>query len=404
MIFTRAGANILMNPSLEAQESMDIDILMGQRLEGRLVGAVVPANLTGYVWLDANNNGRQEPEEALLSGLQVQVYDTLSGSDFTTLTTDENGVYQAPVIWPGTYNLTVHLPENSIAADMGAGQNMFADGTPGTVVLAGLTLAQGEERTDIRAGVRQFTSISGTAWADEQGTVSPIAGMQVALYASNDLNTPVKTILTGENGAYRFDQLMPGEYRISAVLPQGYLFVKPNDERLQSGEAVSIVTDINTGMGDAFALSMGQNQDGFNIGAVRTGMLGDFVWLDENGNGLQDTGEPGIPGLNVVLVQEGQQVAAAVTDAYGYYLFDNVYPMLSQVQVSMYPEITPATQRTDYPLLVSALTGVQGDMAYTGDVMVISGGRNFNCDLGFVLKEGSRRPDAIQPPPAQKWE
>lgn len=404
MIFTRAGANILMNPSLEAQESMDIDISMGQRLEGRLVGAVLPANLTGYVWLDANNNGLQEPEEAFISGLQVQVFDTLSGSDFATLTTDENGAYQARVILPGTYNLTVRMPENSIAADMGAGENMFADGAPGTIVLSGLTLAQGEERADIRAGVRQYTAISGTVWADEQGNVLPIAGTQVSLYANNDFQTPVKTMLTGEDGAYRFDQLMPGEYRIGAALPQGYLFVKPNDERLQSGEAVSIVADITAGFSDAIALNMGQDQEGLNIGTVRTGKLGDFVWLDENGNGLQDTGEPGIPGLNVVLVQEGQQVAEAVTDAYGYYLFDNVYPMLSQVQVSMYPEITPTSQRTDYPLLVSALTGVQGDMACTGDVTVLSGGRNFDCDLGFVLKEGSKRPGAIQPPPAQKWE
>jgi protocatechuate 3,4-dioxygenase beta subunit len=404
MIFTRAGANILMNPSLEAQESLDIEITMGERLDSRLVGAALPANLKGYVWLDENNNGLQEPEEALLSGLQVQVLDTLTGSVFATLLTDESGAYQVPVILPGTYNLTVLLNDNCIAADTGAGENMFMNGTPGSIVLSGLTLAQGEEIADIRAGVRQYTSISGTVWTDEQGTVLPLAGTQILLYGSNDLQTPLKTILTGEDGSYRFDQLMPGEYRTGVVLPQGYLFVKPNDARLQSGEAVSIVTDITAGLSNALTLSMGQNQEGLNIGAVKTGKLGDFAWLDENANGLQDAGEPGIPGLNVVLVQEGQQVAAAVTDAYGYYLFDNVYPMLSHVQVSMYPELIPATQRTDYPMLVSMLSGFQGDTAYTGDVMVTSGGHNFDCDLGFVIKEGSKRPDAIQSPPAQKWE
>ncbi len=404
MVFTRTGANILMNPSLEAQESLDIDIIMGQRLESRLVGAVLPGSLKGYVWLDANNNGLQEPEEAFLSGLKVQVFDTQDGSVFATLTTDEFGAYHAPVIRPGTYDLTVSLPENSIAADTGAGENMFADGTPGTIVLSGLKLSEEEEIADIRAGVKQYTSIAGTVWSDEQGTVLPIADTLVSLYEGNNLHTPVKTILTGEDGAYRFEQLMPGDYRIGAALPQGYLFVKPHDERLQSGEAVSIVTDITAGLGDTFALNMGQDQESLNIGAVKTGKLGDFAWLDENGNGLQDAGEPGIPGLNVVLIQEGQQVAAGVTDAYGYYLFDNVYPMLSQVKVSMYPELMPTTQRTDYPMLVSALIGAQGDTAYSRDVMVISSGRNFDCDLGFVLKEGSKRPGAIQPPPKQKWE
>ncbi len=404
MAFVRAGENILMPPSLESQGSLDIDIRMGDALDGRLVGVTLPASLRGYVWLDENNNGLQEPEEALLSGLEVQILDTLTGGIFATLSTDENGAYHLPVILPGTYNLTVHLKENSIAADTGAGENMFRDDVPGAIVLSGMTLLEGEEIADIRAGVRQYTSISGTAWTDEQGTILPLAGVQVSLYGSNDLETPLKTILIGEDGAYRFDQLMPGEYRIGAALPQGYLFVKPRDERVQSGEAVSVVTDVTTGFSDALVLNMGKDQASLDVGAVKTGKLGDYAWLDDNGNGLQDAGEPGIPGLNVVLVQEGIKVASVVTDAYGYYLFDNVYPMMSQVQATMYPELMPAKQRTDYPLLVSALAGTQGDMAYTGDVMVTSGGRNFDCDLGFVLKDGRKRPGAIQPPPAQKWE
>ena len=191
MIFTRAGANILMHPSLEAQGSLDIDIRMGQRLEGRLVGGMLPASLHGHVWLDENNNGLQEPEEALLSGLQVQVLDTMTGSVFATLTTDENGAYHVPVIQPGTYNLTVRLPDNSIAADTGAGENMFPDSTPGTMLLSGLTLKEGEEIADIQAGVRQYTSISGTAWADSRARYLPLAGTQVSLYRSDDLQTPL---------------------------------------------------------------------------------------------------------------------------------------------------------------------------------------------------------------------
>jgi len=108
--------------------------------------------------------------------------------------------------------------------------------------------------------------------------------------------------------------------------------------------------------------------------------------------------------VSALYVQDGQQVATALTDAYGYYLFDNVYPMMSQVHVTMYPELAPATQRTDYPLLVNALAGIQGDTAYTGDVMVTSGGQNFDCDLGFVLKDGSKLPDTMLPPPKQIWD
>jgi SdrD B-like domain len=50
--------------------------------------------------------------------------------------------------------------------------------------------------------------------------------------------------------------------------------------------------------------------------------FGDRLWADNNGNGLQDIGEPGIPGVTMLLVVNGfAQPNGAVTDAEGYYLF-----------------------------------------------------------------------------------
>lgn len=50
--------------------------------------------------------------------------------------------------------------------------------------------------------------------------------------------------------------------------------------------------------------------------------LGDFVWKDENANGIQDPGEPGIPGVTVNLKDEsGTIIATQQTDADGRYLF-----------------------------------------------------------------------------------
>ncbi len=53
--------------------------------------------------------------------------------------------------------------------------------------------------------------------------------------------------------------------------------------------------------------------------------LGDFVWYDTNGNGIQDDGEPGIPGVTVILYDcEGNELATTTTDDTGYYLFDGL--------------------------------------------------------------------------------
>lgn len=53
--------------------------------------------------------------------------------------------------------------------------------------------------------------------------------------------------------------------------------------------------------------------------------LGDFVWLDENRNGIQDVGEDGVASVVVELYNcAGQLLATTVTNASGYYLFSNL--------------------------------------------------------------------------------
>jgi hypothetical protein len=52
------------------------------------------------------------------------------------------------------------------------------------------------------------------------------------------------------------------------------------------------------------------------------GCIGDTVYCDTNGNGVQDAGEAGIPGVTVVL--SGTVAASTTTDANGHYLFCNL--------------------------------------------------------------------------------
>ena len=65
--------------------------------------------------------------------------------------------------------------------------------------------------------------------------------------------------------------------------------------------------------------------------------VGDFVWSDTNGNGIQDGGEPGIPGIpmtisltggGTVLNADGTSLATLTipTDATGNYNFTGLAP------------------------------------------------------------------------------
>lgn len=63
--------------------------------------------------------------------------------------------------------------------------------------------------------------------------------------------------------------------------------------------------------------------------------LGDFVWVDVNGNGIQDSGEPGVANVTVKLLNStGGVVATTTTNSAGKYLFTNVYvPSCTQFRV-----------------------------------------------------------------------
>jgi len=84
----------------------------------------------------------------------------------------------------------------------------------------------------------------------------------------------------------------------------------------------------------------------FTREVVPPGEIGDLVWCDDNGNGVQDDGEPGIPDVTVNLEcvdDEGAVIATAstTTDENGAYLFSDVPPGLCTVTVEMPDDVEP---------------------------------------------------------------
>ena len=73
--------------------------------------------------------------------------------------------------------------------------------------------------------------------------------------------------------------------------------------------------------------------------------LGNYVWNDLNGNGIQDANEPGIPGVTVTLTgttSTGQTVTlTTTTDASGMYIFDGLAPGTYKVTFGTPTGFTP---------------------------------------------------------------
>lgn len=110
--------------------------------------------------------------------------------------------------------------------------------------------------------------------------------------------------------------------------------------------------------------------------------LGDRVWLDLNGNGLQDAGEPGFAGLGLSLVTaEGVVQATATTDAEGRYQFDvpaGLYDLLLYRPAGGWLP-SPAQQGSD-PALDSDLNA---DGVVTG-LLLAAGSVRSDLDLGLL--------------------
>ena len=81
---------------------------------------------------------------------------------------------------------------------------------------------------------------------------------------------------------------------------------------------------LSVGSRETFSASLA-SQDGVVVVSDDGAQIGDRVWLDANRNGIQDTGEVGLPDITVTLHRSGTGVVtSATTDVAGVYTFTNV--------------------------------------------------------------------------------
>jgi hypothetical protein len=74
----------------------------------------------------------------------------------------------------------------------------------------------------------------------------------------------------------------------------------------------------------------------WDAGLYRRASIGDLVWEDLDGDGVQDSGEPGFGGVTVRLFDgAGTAVASTVTDGAGAYAFANLTPGVYHVAVDI---------------------------------------------------------------------
>ena len=97
-------------------------------------------------------------------------------------------------------------------------------------------------------------------------------------------------------------------------------------------------------------LVSGENDPTWDAGLYRPASLGDRVWIDNNGNGAQDTGEVGVANVDVLLLNSaGNTIGTTATKDTGNYEFTGLAPGTYSVQfvVSTLPMGTTITGQNE---------------------------------------------------------
>ena len=191
-------------------------------------GFVKPASLGDYTWMDVNRDGLQDSDEPALPGVTVTLtYEDgsavtdASGNPVAAVTTDANGKYKFENLLPGGYKVSFQAPAGYVATTSEAGDDRAADSNGAS---ASVTLAQGQTDDTIDFGAvgtgvigdQLFVDVNQNGGSAPDAGDKPLANVKVTLtWTGPGGITRTYETTTDADGKYKFENLLPGDYKVS---------------------------------------------------------------------------------------------------------------------------------------------------------------------------------------------
>ena len=350
------------------------------------------------IWLDQNGDGVRQSGEPGLGGVKVTLIwfgadGVLGGGDDLTLTTTTaaDGSYGFGSLPAGSFTVTVDT--TTLASDSTATYDLDGGRDSTTAV----SLASGQVRTDADFGYRGDASIGDTVWHDRNanGVVdagsggtgeSGISGVTVTAHSNGSdatagtIDDVTITAITDASGYYEFPGLTAGPWTVTvstATLPAGMQYVSEEDGVLDGVDVVTLNTSTSHQTAD--------------FGVRGSGTIGDTVFLDTDGNGTQDAGEPGIPNQAVQLRWAGVDGVLGSAD-------DELWNVTTASDGTWSVGNLPAGT-----FRVTVVGGIVGQAANTGDpdgggdstaILALAGGAS-NLAQDFGYRGGNQLGDTV---------
>jgi len=177
--------------------------------------------------------------------------------------------------------------------------------------------------------------------SNESGISGVTLELQVWDSASNSYVGTGKYATTDSSGFYKFEDVLPGKYRIVETQPTGYWSVGSKAGTVDGAtRGQSVTADILA----EIDLLGGENSINNNFGEIRPGALSGYVYEDNNDNGIKDNGEAGINNVTLELYKYDSTTQQYVstgrtttTNSSGYYEFQELDPEQTYMVVETQP-------------------------------------------------------------------
>ncbi len=345
-----------------------------------------------FVWEDVNQDGLQTTGERGITGVTVTLYAANSTTVIATTTTDINGYYLFAFVPAGDYYVTFSNIPNGYTFTLQTNNTANGSDVNGSGDTPNFTLAAGQNRTDIDAGLLpgsifngRFGAIGDRVWEDVNGngifepaTEAGVNGIVVSLLSNTGVVLAVT--VTDEKGYYIFDHLVAGTYSVLfGALPTGQAYT------LQNTSGSTNANDSDAGVnGQTQPINLASSEVNLTIdaGIVTEAIIGDFVWLDTNNNGVQNVGEAGVENITVNLYDENNliiPIKTTTTNVDGIYYF-HVIPgnYVVGFETGTY-KLVAQTVGTDNGSDADITTGL------TPVFSIVAAQQNFNIDAGVRI-------------------
>ncbi len=308
------------------------------------------ATLGDFVWSDADDDGMQDPGEPGIGGVTIQLLaDNDGDGNFTdvvsTTVTADDGFYLFPNLEPGDYVVDVTDTAGVLTGyTLTSGPQSRPDPT------RPITLEAGDVYLNADFGYYKagLGTIGNQIWLDEDGDglyepgdgETGFADVTVSLIMDSngngewDAGELVVATVTASDGTYQFTGLSLDDGDGDADYLVHVTDLNDVLRRYRKSVGLSPGSD-NNSQDDPYAVALSaaspsnQTADFGYYFDQDQGLVGDTVWYDLNGNGVQDDGEPGIAGVEVelwTLKKNGsrfKKIGTVTTDANGNYYFPN---------------------------------------------------------------------------------